>query len=351
MARTCAKPRRSIVYFHFRLTNHVGQKLKLLRIQTSRGSYRLKILSLPAIDICQEALTDGCGCEDGDTQIFKKGKSCLFALPSIVLQKPLTTFPIQMLVYKKLPPGVLPDVMTVGSHQIEAKSLMNAVLSQQVFKIPNPCQTIKDTFKITTATGQCVGTVTVYVRASGFGRKIITQFQIPHNRKPYLFKGVDDSPVFQCKKIPSICHTPAPVKCTCVKKCLDGSGESSGRTCCPTPAPPCPPQPVRVAQPDWGPRPCCASRQDSPGRQSTTCQPCSPKSRGRDQGNCPACCTPQPGQLVKLGQSGADKCPPRPSSSKGLQPFSSFSARETSVRKCGCPVKDRKDYSCNCKQK
>lgn len=181
-------------------------------------------------------------------------------MPSIVLQRPLTTFPIKLSVYKKLPPGVLPDVMLIGSYQIEAKAIINAVLSQQVFKIPNPCQTIKDTFKITTTTGQCVGSVTVYIRASCFGKKIITQFQIPHNRKPYLFKGADDSPVFQCKKIPSECYTPAPVKCTCTKKC-DGSGETAGRTCCATPivqTNSCPPLPK---QPDYGPRPCCATRQ------------------------------------------------------------------------------------------
>ena len=225
----------------------------------------LQILNLPSIDICQEALTDGCGCLEGDTQVFKKGKSCLFALPSIVLQRPLTTFPIKLSVYKKLPPAVLPDVMLVGCHQIEAKAIINAVLSQQVFKVPNPCQTIKDTFKIATATGQCVGSVTVYIRASCFGKKIITQFQIPHNRKPYLFKGANDSPVFQCKMIPSECYTPAPLKCTCTKKCVDGSGESAGRTCCATPivqTSSCPPLPK---QPDYGPRPCCASRQPSSG--------------------------------------------------------------------------------------
>ncbi|XP_054015885.1 uncharacterized protein LOC128896545, partial [Hylaeus anthracinus] len=333
------------------------------------------ILSLPPIDICQDALTDGCGCNDGDTQVFKKGKSCLFALPSIVLRKPVSTFPIKLSVYKKLPPGVLPDVMMVGCHQIEAKALMNAVLSQQVFKIPNPCQTIKDTFKIATATGQCVGSATVYVRASGFGRKIVTQFQIPHNRKPYLFKGADESPVFQCKKIPSACYTPAPLKCTCANTCADGSGEPPRRTCCPTPTLPCPPPPVRTTQPDWGPRPCCPSLQATSGQ---TC-PCSAQSRRRDQqatssDNCPPCCTPKPGRLVKLaGPSGSsrqqlaadgkchpccpavqrkqnDGCPPccgasSPVTSKGYKPFSEILSEETKMKKCGCPVKE---YSCNC---
>nr|XP_034172125.1 uncharacterized protein LOC117600606 [Osmia lignaria] len=321
-----------------------------------------QILGLPPVNICQESLTDGCGCEDGDTQIFKKGKSCLFALPSIVLQRPVTSFPVKLSVYKKLPPGVLPDVMLVGCHQIEAKALINAVLSQKVFKIANPCQTIKDTFKITTATGQCVGAVTVYIRVSCFGNKIITQFQVPHNRKPYLFKGADDSPVFQCKKIPSSCDTPAPVKCTCTKKCIDGSGESAGRTCCQTPlvvASPCPPLPDK--QPDWGPRPCCASRQSPPGGQGGGC-PCSSKSPQKYQdtdptvkfggcsavhqqpadGKCKPCCgSAQPVQK--------DPCPPccgaSSSGSKGYKGFSDLTSKETPTKKCGCPVKD---YSCNC---
>ncbi|CAL7935553.1 unnamed protein product [Xylocopa violacea] len=324
-----------------------------------------QILSLPPIDICQEALTDGCGCTEGDTQVFKKGKSCLFALPTIVLQRPLATFPIKLSVYKKLPPGILPDVMLIGSYQIEAKAIINAVLSQLVFKIPNPCQTIKDTFNIMTATGQCVGSVTVYIRASCFGKKIITQFQIPHNRKPYLFKGADESPVFQCKRIPSECYTPSPVKCTCQKKCVDGSGESTGRTCCPTPivqTGSCPPMvPVKHKAADYGARPCCPSRQGSPGRQ-TGCPPCSPKARRR--GQLPAasetspCCCSEVGQTFKeIRQQAAagGKCSPcaQPDpcpaccgrfSSPASTGFSDLLAKET-TKKCGCPVKD---YSCNC---
>ncbi|XP_076241806.1 uncharacterized protein LOC143183901 [Calliopsis andreniformis] len=329
-----------------------------------------QILSLPPIDICQEALTDGCGCNDGDTQVFKKGKSCLFALPSIVLQRPLTTFPIKLSVYKKLPPGVLPDVMLVGSYQIEAKALMNAVLSQQVFKIANPCQTIKDTFKITTVTGQCVGSVTVYIRASCFGKKIITQFQIPHNRKPYLFKGADDSPVFQCKKIPSECYTPAPLKCTCPRSVNDGSGEGTGRTCCKTPlvqAGPPPPD----CKTDFGPRPCCPSRQTSPGRQTPNCPPCSPASRRKQpcpppSSSCPPCCAPQGASRRPLKQQSAAGgkctpccsppppcgCPPccgasSPIASTGYKAFSDLLSKEPAVRKCGCAIKE---YNCTCKK-
>ncbi|GAB1865006.1 hypothetical protein CAJAP_06085 [Camponotus japonicus] len=191
-----------------------------------------QILDLPPLNIYQESPTEACACIDKEPQVFKKGKSCLFALANVVLQKPLCSFPVTMSVYKELPPGVLPDVMLIGTHQIQVRDLINSLLSQQIFQIGSACKTLKDTFKITTATGQCVGKVTVFIRASCFGRKIVTQFQIPHNRKPYLFKGVDDGPVFQCKRITSASDRER-MKCTCPpKKTGDGSGEAV-RICCP----------------------------------------------------------------------------------------------------------------------
>ncbi|EFN88830.1 uncharacterized protein LOC105189711 [Harpegnathos saltator] len=192
-----------------------------------------QILDLPPMNIYQESPTRACACNDGGQQVFKKGKSCLFALPNVILQKPLCSFPVKMSVHKEFPPGVLPDVMLIGSHQIQACGLINSLLSQQVFKTGDSSRTIKDTFKITTATGQCVGEVTVFIRASCFGRKIVTQFQIPDDEKPYLFKGVDDGPVFQCRRITSVADRQSQVKCVCpARKTSDGSGEAA-RTCCP----------------------------------------------------------------------------------------------------------------------
>lgn len=108
---------------------------------------------------------------------------------------------------------------------------MNSLLSQQIFQIGNICRTLKDTFKITTATGQCVGKVTVFIRASCFGRKIVTQFQVPCNRKPYLFKGVDDGPVFQCKRITSATDRERIKYAYPPKKIGDGSGEAARISC------------------------------------------------------------------------------------------------------------------------
>ncbi|KAM0725392.1 hypothetical protein ACS0PU_008878 [Formica fusca] len=201
-------------------------------ILPARTCISFQILNLPPLNIYQESPTEACACIEDGPQVFNKGKSCLFALTNVVLQKPLYSFPITMSVYKELPPGVLPDVMLIGTHQIQAHDLINTVLSQQIFRIGSACKMLKNTFKITTATGQCVGKVTVFIRVSCFGRKIVTQFQIPHNRKPYLFKSVDDGPVFQCKRITSASDRER-MKCACPsEKIGDGSGEAA-KICCP----------------------------------------------------------------------------------------------------------------------
>lgn len=121
----------------------------------------------------------------------------------------------------------------LGSHHIQACDLINSLLSEHLFKTGATSRTIKNAFRITTATGQHVGEVTVFIRVSCFGKKIVTQFQIPDNEKPYLFKGVDESPVFQCKTITSASEERQRVKCVCpTKKSSDGSGEAA-RMCCP----------------------------------------------------------------------------------------------------------------------
>lgn len=189
------------------------------------------------MNIEQASNSRGCSCEKSDSQVFNKGKSCLFALPTMVLEKPLTSFPIIMSVYKKLPPGVLPDVMLIGSHQIEAKDFINSILKKRVFKSSAPSTNSKEVYKITTATGQAVGEVEVFMRISCYGKKIITQFQIPRNRKPFLFKGELDSPVIQCKKIPSDMELKTP-KCICKTTEIGksfGAGEADEIYC---PAPP-----------------------------------------------------------------------------------------------------------------
>ncbi|XP_033224195.1 uncharacterized protein LOC117177530 [Belonocnema kinseyi] len=280
-----------------------------------------QILSLPPVNIEQESDSEGCVCIGGDSQIFNKGKSCLFALPTIVLEKPLYSFPIIMSVYKKLPPGVLPDVMLIGTHQIQAKNLINAVLSNRVFKSRASSKTSKDTYKITTATGQAVGEVTVFLRVSCFGRKIVTQFQIPHNKKPFLFKGEENSPVIQCKKIPSQteCKDSNLPKCMCKPENRGsfGAGEAPRNCCLAPPSSPVSIKSVRHKTPDENLRPCCPSLRN-PGKNEY-----SGKSPMIVSGSCP-----------RLKQ-------------KQYQQANNFQVNESTVRKCGSTVKMEKRCDCS----
>ncbi|XP_011501523.1 PREDICTED: uncharacterized protein LOC105365126 [Ceratosolen solmsi marchali] len=191
-----------------------------------------KILNLPPIDICQDATDTYCSCLGDDGQVFRKGKSCLFALPCNILKKPIKSFPVVMSVYKKLPPRVLPDVMTIGTNQIELRDIMNCLLEESSSKVENPCRTLKNNFRIKTATGQCVGEVGLYLRFTQLGRKVVTQFQNPHNKKLYLFSGANNSPIFQCRKVPSeLLQSDVLEHCICEKpKC--GPKTPAVRNCC-----------------------------------------------------------------------------------------------------------------------
>ncbi|XP_011869236.1 PREDICTED: uncharacterized protein LOC105562782 [Vollenhovia emeryi] len=252
-------------------------------ILPARTCVSFQILNLPPIKIYEETPTESCACIHSGSQVFQKGKSCLFALPDNVLRKPLCNFPITMSVYKELPPGVLPDVMLIGTHQIQLHDLMNCLLGTHVSRRRNPYKTMKNAFKITTATGQHVGEVTVFIRASCFGKKIVTQFQLPRNKEPYLFKGADDSPVYLCKRIASALDR-RQVKCVCSPKNGDGSGEAARIRC----------------------------------------------SVGADER--------QPRQLRDIK---TDKCPP---CCRGVR--DTIKSKET-VRKCGCAVKEERTCSCS----
>ena len=295
------------------------------------------------MNIEQEADSEGCMCIGGDSQIFNKGKSCLFALPTIVLEKPLHSFPIIMTVYKKLPPGVLPDVMLIGAHEIQIKDLINAVLGNRVFKSTASSRTSKGTYKITTATGQAVGEVTLFLRVSCFGKKIITQFQIPHNKKPFLFKGEKNSPVIQCKKVPSgieFKDSNVP-KCICKSENQGtfGAGEAP-RTCCPAP----PSSPVfqkaaRHKTPDENFKPCCQNSVNSGnmGYSGNSSEACPPNLQQKQY------------QQYSMGGSQYPCAQNSGAPTLNYRQANNFQTNEPATRKCGCTVKSEKRCGCSWK--
>lgn len=121
--------------------------------------------------------------------------------------------------------------MKTGTCQIQICDLINSLLSQQIFQIGDTCRTMKDTFQITTATGQCVGAITLFIRVSCFGKKIVTQFQMPRNKQTYLFKGIEDGPLFQCKRITSVTSIEEKKSTSLVKRIGDGSEEATKVVC------------------------------------------------------------------------------------------------------------------------
>ncbi|XP_023316689.1 microtubule-associated protein 10-like [Trichogramma pretiosum] len=197
-----------------------------------------KILSLPPIFICQEPTSgSNCTCLGDEPLVFRKGKSCLFALPSHLLAKPVCSFPVLMTAYKIFPPDTLPDVMTLGQCQIDVRDIVNDLMQESACKAErtSPCKAMKNNFRIQTPTGQCVGEVCAFVRMSRLGKKVVTQFQTPHNKKPYLFKGRDRSSVFQCRKVEENADDCCPKpKCPMEKpskSCGGGGGQKSQKSC------------------------------------------------------------------------------------------------------------------------
>lgn len=71
------------------------------------------MLDMPSLIICQEIPTEACACNN-NVQVFKKGKSCLFALSQDILVKALSSFPIMINVYRRFPPERLPDMILMG---------------------------------------------------------------------------------------------------------------------------------------------------------------------------------------------------------------------------------------------
>lgn len=96
----------------------------------------------------------------------------------------------------------------------------------------------------------------------------MTQFQIPHNQKPYLFKGAENSPVFQCKKIPSsmLEEKVLSPRCNCEENGNEieepkGTEKRAPKICCPMPPPvPSTTRQASLINVHQG-RPCCPSSQ------------------------------------------------------------------------------------------
>ena len=111
---------------------------------------------MPEIVIEHDDVLNSCMCKEFDTQKFAKGKSCLFALESKLLERPVTSFPLLVTVKKHMPFDVLPDVIAVGSRVVQLRGVISSLFDDVKNNVDNPMRGCQDSFHIKTDTGQKV---------------------------------------------------------------------------------------------------------------------------------------------------------------------------------------------------
>ncbi|KAF2893375.1 hypothetical protein ILUMI_12769 [Ignelater luminosus] len=162
----------------------------------------VQFLDNAPLDICEDDFTPKRQ-YSRDTSNVKSGKSCLFSLTPIQAEEAIRQFDLYVDIFKKMQPGVLPDKVQIGSSLISIVNLFNELissLSAPTGQSPT-AKTLKDTFKITNATGQYIGDIGMYIRMSCFGKLIVTQFQMNLDDKSVLFKDKEGHSLYRYKKV------------------------------------------------------------------------------------------------------------------------------------------------------
>lgn len=137
----------------------------------------------------------------GDTDI-KSGKSCLFSLDPQQVDEACRNFDVMVSVFKKMQPGWLPETITLGAALISITNLfIELIKCVQIQENQAPAaKTLKDTFKLLNVKNDVVGTISIYVRMSCFGKLIVTQFQMNVDDKSVLFKDMGGQSLYRYKK-------------------------------------------------------------------------------------------------------------------------------------------------------
>lgn len=163
----------------------------------------IRFLDNDSLDICEDNFAPKAKkrypCEE---DLVKSGKSCLFSLTSEQAKAATQTFDVNLDIFKKTQPGILPEKVQVGNCLISIAELFVELINS----IPSKSQespsakTLKDTFKITGNTGQIIGSISIYIRMSCFGKLIVTQFQMNLQDKSVLFKDKEGHSLYRYKK-------------------------------------------------------------------------------------------------------------------------------------------------------
>ncbi|XP_012259381.2 uncharacterized protein LOC105687975 [Athalia rosae] len=145
-----------------------------------------------------------------DIEYFYSGRSVMFAIAEEVVLNKLSEFSVAMIVQKKMPDNIKPNVL-VGVSYID----MSRQFSEIKFhlerckegQIPPP-QTCENEYPLL-FNGEQVGEITVYARLSAFGQTIVTEFDAPsvlggEKQHTFYFRGdeIDEKTLaYKCRII------------------------------------------------------------------------------------------------------------------------------------------------------
>lgn len=163
----------------------------------------IQFLDNAPLDICEDDFAPRAKkrypCEE---DMVKSGKSCLFSLTPAQAKEATQTFDVNLDIFKKTQPGILPEKIQVGNCLVSIAGLfvelINSITSTSG-ESPS-AKTLKDSFKITGNTGQVIGDISIYIRMSCFGKLIVTQFQMNLQDKSVLFKDREGHSLYRYKK-------------------------------------------------------------------------------------------------------------------------------------------------------
>lgn len=149
------------------------------------------------LDVCENDFSSAQGGKD-----VKTGKSCLFSLTPTQAEEATKQFDIYVSVVKKMQPGWLPEKVEIGNTLISVCNLFNELIESVGCGCESsPCaKTLKDSFGISSSEGEEIGSISVYIRMSCFGKLIVTQFQMNLEDKSVLFKDKDGKSMYRYKK-------------------------------------------------------------------------------------------------------------------------------------------------------
>ncbi|XP_033328339.2 uncharacterized protein LOC117221449 [Megalopta genalis] len=144
-----------------------------------------------------------------DVEYFYSGRSVLFAIDHRTVLNKLLDFTVSLLVEKKMPAGLKPDV-PIGEGELNMSKHFAALRKEMLqcwHRMAPPPKCFEGEVPLVYK-GDEVGAVCIFVRISAFGQTIVTEFEAPPDMDvdAYVFKGdeVDRKSVgYRCRVIDS----------------------------------------------------------------------------------------------------------------------------------------------------